>query len=1185
MKKIFLFFILAISYLCSDAQLRPSTIPNPNSTGYGKTGYSQADSGFLWGIRDTFPAAKPTTIWHSDGNFYKTIGGAGAHWSLWVPTSPGTVSLIATNNGTGIYGGTITSTGTLYIDTNQISTHAWNKKGNDSIVGLISALVTGVSSVSTVSQNRILVTPTTGSVTVDLATNPIVSGTLSATGVISTGQITAIGLNGTITTAAQPNITLVGTLSALTVTTSISGAAIYGSGRALSGVVTDVRAGSGISVSSNGGVFTVTSTSPGGTVTNVSANLPISVTNPTTTPNITIDTTNSVYGMTTLYQNSKKLNAADTSKYARTVGWCTVEQYGGGLGGDDIIPMRNMMAACDRVWLYGNISISDTLAIRNSQVIHGNGGNLIQTTAGKSIFTANSVDGWSIDGQLTLQSTGAAVGAVAGVSVRNARYWSVTGINIKSIPGYGIRVFPGGSARGNGGIVSGNQIYDNYIGLQVDAGNGAEYTTYTDNNFHGNTYAGNILAGNVIIANSNFDENTNGVRVGGNYGTNNAHGMIIGCNFNHNTNYALYLDSVQYGQTIVGCHFYGDITNGITIGGSSSASFLGGIIDCRITMMDATAKHFFANMELDGSFNVSGSTTSAIFQGCFQRPGGLYAGNTPIDYLIGTANQATITKPVGSDSTVVSLPSSVIVSASLSSTLVYGTTSVNGGIAKLSPWSANTLYARFGHSSFDGSSNYGFLQNNAGESFMDGTQGYLQTGGITRAIVTSAGISATGIISSGNVTLTNTYTSIDTTTYKPLSYDASGNIVKLTYWPGSGGGTSLFALSSNVISPVTPGNSITTTGNIAAANITATGNVSAASLTVSGAIKGGNLSIIGDGTNSDIVTGVLQVYGSTIGASIRLLRNSYAAAGLFIWNNATTVGLWRAGMPANTGRFVIEKGQTSSIYPISIDSASLQVSLGSITPAVITAGGALSATNVASSGDLSAAGNITSTTLSATGTVTGGTFNGAGTGLTGTAATLNIGGNAATANTAVSATTAGSAGTASIVTAAAQPNITILGILTALSVSGGETVGGNFSATGSVTAANIASYSEGTFTPTLTAQTSGTVTLSVASGKWVKQGNQVSITMYLALSATSAPLGEIRAGGLPFTNANNNYNFNPCYIRANGTGATTGSLQGYSPKNTTFIVVETLTAGTATSIAALLTSSTELMISMTYFTN
>lgn len=48
----------------------------------------------------------------------------------------GTVTAVSTNNGTGITGGTISTTGTLAIDTLKIATRVWHKKGIDSLAAL-----------------------------------------------------------------------------------------------------------------------------------------------------------------------------------------------------------------------------------------------------------------------------------------------------------------------------------------------------------------------------------------------------------------------------------------------------------------------------------------------------------------------------------------------------------------------------------------------------------------------------------------------------------------------------------------------------------------------------------------------------------------------------------------------------------------------------------------------------------------------------------------------------------------------------------------------------------------------------------------------------------------------------------------------------------------------------------------
>lgn len=63
----------------------------------------------------------------ASGAFYRgdtIVGGSGGS---------GTVTSIATNTGTGITGGTITSSGTLAIDTNLVSTRLWRQKGIDSV--------------------------------------------------------------------------------------------------------------------------------------------------------------------------------------------------------------------------------------------------------------------------------------------------------------------------------------------------------------------------------------------------------------------------------------------------------------------------------------------------------------------------------------------------------------------------------------------------------------------------------------------------------------------------------------------------------------------------------------------------------------------------------------------------------------------------------------------------------------------------------------------------------------------------------------------------------------------------------------------------------------------------------------------------------------------------------------------
>jgi len=98
----------------------------------------------------------------------------------------GTVTSIATNNGTGISGGTITTTGTLLIDTVNIGTRLWRLKGTDSVSGLVTVVNTRLTDTSSVLRALANSKYTGGTVT-SVATNAgsgITGGTITGTGTL-----------------------------------------------------------------------------------------------------------------------------------------------------------------------------------------------------------------------------------------------------------------------------------------------------------------------------------------------------------------------------------------------------------------------------------------------------------------------------------------------------------------------------------------------------------------------------------------------------------------------------------------------------------------------------------------------------------------------------------------------------------------------------------------------------------------------------------------------------------------------------------------------------------------------------------------------------------------------------------------------------------------------------------------
>lgn len=92
-------------------------------------------------FRDTATARPSDTacIFYFNNNFWVKRNSSTFFQNIF--DGSGTVTSIATNNGTGITGGTITASGTLVIDTINISTRAWRQKGIDSTIGLIALKV------------------------------------------------------------------------------------------------------------------------------------------------------------------------------------------------------------------------------------------------------------------------------------------------------------------------------------------------------------------------------------------------------------------------------------------------------------------------------------------------------------------------------------------------------------------------------------------------------------------------------------------------------------------------------------------------------------------------------------------------------------------------------------------------------------------------------------------------------------------------------------------------------------------------------------------------------------------------------------------------------------------------------------------------------------------------------------
>ena len=332
----------------------------------------------------------------------------------------------------------------------------------------------------------------------------------------------------------------------------------------------------------------------------------------------------------------------------------------------------------------------------------------------------------------------------------------------------------------------------------------------------------------------------------------------------------------------------------------------------------------------------------------------------------------------------------------------------------------------------------------------------------------------------------------------------------------------------------------TYTGNLGANTIVATGNITGLNLKTSGA--GGNITgaeyvsatyFVGDGS---LLTNVASSFGNAnVGAYLTTYTGNISAGNITVSEDVVVTGDVTAGVFYGTfagnisGNITVPGSNTWVLYNDAGNAgADSDFTFNSDTNTMTVTGTA----------NLTA---INATTITATGNISGGNISGSGAGLSNLAG-ANVTGTVANAayataaGTATTATTATSAITANTVTDAAQANITSVGTLTSLAVSGNIS-GGNISTAGVIagSGAGLTSIPGANVTGTVanaayatsagsaaTATTAGTVT-NAAQANITSVGTLTS----LAVSGNATVTGNVVAsvvqasgsGGLALKNA------------------------------------------------------------------
>ena len=307
----------------------------------------------------------------------------------------------------------------------------------------------------------------------------------------------------------------------------------------------------------------------------------------------------------------------------------------------------------------------------------------------------------------------------------------------------------------------------------------------------------------------------------------------------------------------------------------------------------------------------------------------------------------------------------------------------------------------------------------------------ISVGGVSNiAVFTTAGVNvtgnviATGTVTGGNLVTSGAISSTGTATVGNVAtigtISATGNITGANF-------------VGNVVTPV--GGTVSTTGNITGGNILTGGVVSATSTITGGNIAtGGNVNAVGNVLASNLLTGgIISATGNATVSNINATNHT--------GTTVSVTGTVTGGALSATGNATVGNLSATNIAgTLSTATQTNITTVGTLT--------ALAVTGNISSGNISGT-NHTGTTVSVTGQVTGSQFNGSAAGLS------SIPG-ANVTGTVPSATNATTAGT---VTTAAQGNITSVGTLTSLTVSGAITVASGIVNGGANGTGNIGSAS------------------------------------------------------------------------------------------------------------------------------
>jgi hypothetical protein len=630
-----------------------------------------------------------------------------------------------------------------------------------------------------------------------------------------------------------------------------------------------------------------------------------------------------------------------------------------------------------------------------------------------------------------------------------------------------------------GEVSAAGNVIGNYI-----IGNGSQLTGLTS--VYANALIGDTLSSNVLFSSLTAVGILANLSVNGNVDSGNIHttgfisalGNIVGGNlrtggFIGATGFVSALGNIVGGsiRTTGVVSATGNITGNYIIGNGSQLSgivsssnfyanaLIGNTLSSNVLFSSLTAVGTLSNLSVSNNVNSGNVSTTGFISATGNITGNYFIGNgsqlTGITSATAGYANALVGNTLSSNVLFSSLTSvGILTELAVSGNVNGGNILTNGQISSVSNitvgsgsfFVGNLVGNVFGNLSAPGSdtqvlyNSNGIVSASAGFTFNQSTNALVSTGTINGSNFLTGGlISAVGNIT-GNYFIGNGSRLSSIT-----GANVVGSVANAVYANTSGtAGTVTTNAQPNITSvgiltSITSSGLVSTTGNLVGANILTTGLVSSTGNAISGnVLTAGLVSSTGNTISGNVLTaGLVSSTGNAVHGNV-LTGGLISAAG-----NIVTAGNFIGNLIGNISGNVVAPGlNTQVIYN---SSGNLAGSPGfTFTPGTnaLVSTGTITGSNFLTGGLISAAGNITS-----------GQFIGNGNSLSNIQG-ANISGPVA------NATYANTSGVTATVTTNAQPNITSVGILTTLSVSGNTTgnnisVGNIISATGNIITAGF----------------------------------------------------------------------------------------------------------------------------------